>query len=256
MSLASRLEAAYVGGRSRLVSCRSVAPLKLINPASGPAYCAAILSGYGGGVVQGDQVELEVECGASAAMFIGTQSFTKVYKSPRGLLSSQRLKGRVAAGGLVAMLPDPVVPYADSAFTQEQHWHLQGDAILLVADGHTAGRAGRDPRFSYRHYASHIEVERGGKPLLVERYESVPGQLAPTGVGAFGRFDASLNIFALGAVSCQRWHVLAEALDIGFQGLSSAQSAAPPDLLFSHDSPEPGILALRALGRNAEALEQ
>ena len=78
------MEVERVGGRSRLTRCLSVAPLKILTPNAGADYCTAVLSGYGGGLVAGDQVRLSVDCGREAKLFLGTQAFTKVYKTVDG----------------------------------------------------------------------------------------------------------------------------------------------------------------------------
>ena len=249
---ASRIGAALVNGRSRLIASRSVAPLKIVNPRS-DGFCSAILSGYGGGVVQGDRVELDIECGAGAALFVGTQSFSKIYRSPGGLAASQRIRGRVGEGGLVVLLPDPVVPFAESNFVQEQEWDLEaGGALLVTADGHTAGRAARGERFAYARYASHCTVRCGGRPRLIERYESVPARLDPSGAGAFGGLGATFNCFAVGDPASPRWEALEKAVEAGVE---EAGDRSGEGLLMSVGSAEPGVLAMRAAGRSAEALE-
>ncbi len=69
------MEVERVGGRSRLTRCLSVAPLKILTPNAGADYCTAVLSGYGGGLVAGDQVRLSVDCGREAKLFFRHTSF-------------------------------------------------------------------------------------------------------------------------------------------------------------------------------------
>lgn len=249
MSGASRIEVERVDGRCRLVSCRSVAPLKIVSPRTGGDYCAAVLSGYGGGVVEGDRVELEVRCGAGAALFVGTQSYTKVYKNPRGQVSRQVIRGQIAAGGVAVALPDPVVPYAGSRFVQEQEWDLEAGALLVLADGHTAGRGAYGERFDYTAYASHIEVRQEGRPTLVERYESEPKKGRPERAGAFGEYRAVLNVFVLGDAGDDRRQRLVEALEaeVGVLGREG--------LLVSYGTARQGVTVLRAVGQDAAAVE-
>ena len=78
--------------------------------------------------MEGDATTLCVRCGEGAALYLGTQAFTKVYKSPNGIPCKQIINGEVEAGGLAVVLPDPVVPYARSVFEQEQTWHLGPDS--------------------------------------------------------------------------------------------------------------------------------
>ena len=187
MMLPSQIEVTRNGSRSVLTACRSVAPLKLLNPAAQGDYCAVVLSSYGGGMVEGDATMLRVRCGEGATLYLGTQAFTKVYKSPNGVPCKQITIGEVEAGGLAVVLPDPVVPYSRSVFEQEQTWHLVPDSCLVLADGHTAGRVAFGESFGYKSYRSDITVHTADRPVLVECYYSEPGTLSPVYTGAFGK---------------------------------------------------------------------
>ena len=85
----SIIEVSRVGGRSRLTSCLAVAPLKILSPKVEADYSTAILSSYGGGLVAGDCARLRVRCGREAKLFLGTQAFTKVYKTTEGQVARQ-----------------------------------------------------------------------------------------------------------------------------------------------------------------------
>ena len=192
------------GGVSRLTRCRSVAPLELLNPRAAEGYCPVILSSCGGGLVEGDAVDLEVRCGPRAALFLGTQALGKVYRCPAGSGCRQELRGAVADGATAVVMPDPVVPFAGSIYRQRQHWSLQGDAVLLLVDGHTAGRVLRGERFAYREYRSDIDILVDGRAVLLERYCSRPEELPPDTAGAFGRGTALLNACAVGRADSRR----------------------------------------------------
>ena len=98
------------------------------------------MSGYGGGMVDGDCVRLRVDCGDKAGLYLGTQAFTRIYKCPNGRTTQQEVEGFIGREGCVVALPDLVVPYAGSRFSQRQTWHLEQGALLVLADVHTAGR--------------------------------------------------------------------------------------------------------------------
>ena len=195
----SILEVSRVGDRSRLTACLSAAPLKILSPGAEADYGTAVLSSYGGGLVAGDCARLRVRCGRGAKLFLGTQAFTKVYKTTDGQIARQEIEGRVGRGGCAIVLPDPVVPYADSAFEQEQVWRLDEGALLVLLDGGTAGRTARGEYFQYGSYTSNITVYLENEPVLVERFSSRPGQQAPARVGVFGGFAAFANAFAIGS---------------------------------------------------------
>lgn len=249
MMLSSQIEVTRNGSRSVLTACRSVAPLKLLNPAAQGDYCAVVLSSYGGGMVEGDATMLCVRCGEGAALYLGTQAFTKVYKSPNGIPCKQIINGEVEAGGLAVVLPDPVVPYAQSVFEQVQTWHLAPDSCLVLADGHTAGRVAFGECFGYTSYRSDITVHTAERPVLIERYYSEPGTLPPTHTGAFGAYSVVFNIFVAG--NSARFSCLVESLS---QTLTPLLKPSQDSLLLSFASPRPDLFVIRSLAQNVECL--
>ncbi len=245
----SIVEVSRVGGRSRLTSCLAVAPLKILSPKVEADYSTAVLSSYGGGLVAGDCARLRVRCGRSAKLFLGTQSFTKVYKTTGGKVARQELAGHIEAGACVVSLPDPVVPYADSAFVQEQVWHLRAGASLVLLDGGTAGRGARGEQFHYSSYTSNISIYSEGELVLAERLRLQPKQQAPDRVGAFGPYSAFANAFIVGAPVRS---AVEEVLRCALAPLLTDQrtcGTTSKATLVSLAEPRPGVLALRALGR-------
>ena len=200
-------------------------------------------------MVEGDATTLCVRCGEGAALYLGTQAFTKVYKSPNGIPCKQKIVGEVEAEGLAVVLPDPVVPYTRSVFEQEQSWHLGADACLVLADGHTAGRMAFGEHFGYTSYRSDITVHTAERPVLIERYYSEPGALSPVYTGAFGAYNVVFNIFVAG--SSARFTYLVESLS---QTLTPLLKSSRDSLLFSFGSPKPDLFVMRSLAQNVECL--
>ena len=251
----SIVEVNRVGGRSRLTSCLAVAPLKILSPKVEADYSTAVLSSYGGGLVAGDCARLRVRCGREAKLFLGTQAFTKVYKTTDGRVARQELVGHVESGACVVSLPDPVVPYADSAFVQEQVWHLSAGASLVLLDGGTAGRGERGEQFHYSSYTSNISIYLESELVLDERLRLQPKQQAPDRVGAFGQYTAFANAFIAGdPVRSAVEEVLRR--DLASMLTDQRTRGASKAALVSLAEPRPGVLALRALGRTNGDLEE
>ena len=247
----SIVAASRVGGRSRLTSCLAVAPLKILSPKVEADYSTAVLSSYGGGLVAGDCARLRVHCGREAKLFLGTQAFTKVYKATDGRVARQEVAGRIEADACVVSLPDPVVPYADSVFVQEQVWHLDAGALLVLLDGGTAGRGERGERFHYSSYTSNISIYLESELVLAERLNLQPKQQTPDRVGVFGPYTAFVNAFIVG--DSARVAVEEILRDTLAPLLTDQRSKAA---LVSLAEPRPGVLALRALGRTNGDLEE
>ena len=251
----SIVETSRVGGRSRLTSCLSVAPLKILSPKVEADYSTAVLSSYGGGLVAGDCARLRVRCGREAKLFLGTQAFTKVYKATDGRVARQELAGHIESGACVVLLPDPVVPYADSTFVQEQVWHLDVGASLVLLDGGTSGRVERGEQFHYRSYTSKISIYLESELVLAERLRLQPKEQSPERVGAFGQYTAFANVFIVGDPVRS---AVEEVLRRDLAPLLTGQRTrgASKATLISLAEPRPGALALRALGRTNGDLEE
>lgn len=137
-----------VDGASGLTAVHGGDPLKLIPVRGrGPA-CTVCVATYGGGFLAGDHVDLDVEVGPGAALLLSTQAHTKIYRSD-GTWAENRLSAQVAEGGLLALLPDPLTPYATARFRQNQDFDLATDADLIVLDWMTSGRQARGEHWAF-----------------------------------------------------------------------------------------------------------
>lgn len=145
-------------------------PLKLIAPdpatvpsSSSPEHNLTVhtvfLLSYGGGLVAGDAIRLAVALDPSTRLALLTQGSTKIFKTPRpDLPAAQRLTVDLAPGAALCLLPDPVQPFADSAFEQAQVFRLRGlGASVCVCDWVCEGRPARGERWAFRRYASRNE---------------------------------------------------------------------------------------------------
>jgi urease accessory protein len=99
---------------------------------------------------------------------VGTQAETKVYREPGAGRASQRVTASVGAGALLALLPDPVSPFAGSRYEQVQRFELAAGASLVVLDAVTAGRAARGERWAFAGYRARNEVRVAGELVLAD----------------------------------------------------------------------------------------
>ncbi|KAF3356566.1 hypothetical protein VdG1_03846 [Verticillium dahliae VDG1] len=92
-------------------------PLKLISPSltAGEKSALVFLLSYGGGLVGGDHVHLEILVRPDARLSIVTQGHTKIFKAAsKTIVTRQALRARIAAHAGLCLLPDPVQPFDDS----------------------------------------------------------------------------------------------------------------------------------------------
>ena len=117
-------------------------------PAAGANWVYSVT--YGGGLVSGDAVAVAADIGAGCTTVLATQSSTKVYgphqivacPNPEGV-TRQGLEARVGDGALLAVLPDPIVCYADAVLEQSAVLELAEHGSVVAVDPFTAGLAAK-----------------------------------------------------------------------------------------------------------------
>ncbi len=211
-ALPGRAVLAFERAREKTVirTALAMSPVRILTPNNHGDGAWAFLSNLGGGLVEGDRLDIEVDVAREATAFLGTQGFTKVYRSrpdsqgPHPHLpsngcsggSSQHLEARVDDAATLVMAPDPVVCFAGSRYTQRIDVDLAPAASVVLLDGYTCGRGARGERWQFSRYASRTTIRRGGIPALIDatRLDPADGPIA----ARMGRFDAVLSLVALG----------------------------------------------------------
>ena len=173
-------------------------PLKLISPSpaahrAGTVHTLFLLT-YGGGLVAGDSIFLDIKLDPATKLLLLTQGSTKIFKTPDPkLLSRQVMHVSMATGAALCYIPDPVQPFKDSAFTQSQIYHMADGASLCVCDWVCCGRPARGERWDFWTYGSRNEVWTGNGERLMLRDNVMIDAGAPTSPrevfdkhGAFG----------------------------------------------------------------------
>jgi len=194
----SRIEVNCINGISRLSALRSIQPLKILNPHNLSECCQVYLSSYGGGLVAGDKIALEIECKVNTKLFLGTQAETKIYKSIDGKLSHQSIQGVLHPHSIAVICPDALIPYKGSRFIQRQIWNIDSTATLVLIDWLHSGRSSLGENFEYQLLSSEVEIIMGHEKIILDRLRIEP-QVHPVGrVGAFGAYQSYLNLYLVG----------------------------------------------------------
>ena len=205
MSLPVRLQAgpgrgavAIVCHRGRSVVSRAYAtsPLRLLTPANHGTAAWIYTSSFGGGLVDGDDIRLDIDVRQGAAAYVSTQSATKVYRSPHGTIAT--VHGVVHPRAFLVVAPDPVVPFAGARFRQRQCYDVSADGGLVVIDVLVSGRRASGERWKFVEYESRIEVAVGGRLRVYDplALRAADGDLA----ARLGRFNVLATAIVAGGL--------------------------------------------------------
>lgn len=205
------------------------------------------------GIMAGDVQRFDYVVGPGADLEILSQSFEKIHKMDEGSARRQ-IHVNVASGGTLYYNPQPVIPFAGSAFDSTMEIHLEdATSKLFLLDILSCGRAVSGERFAYRRFSSKVKIYRGGKLIYRDNTRYEPEKMPMEGIGMFEGYSHMANIFLTGCVDGgafdevktgelqeKIWDILEETSDCdgGVTRLAS------------------GDLAVRVLGNRAQKLQE
>ena len=219
------------------------APLKWLTPASPRGAAWAFASSYGGGLVGGDRLAIDVTVEPGAHALLSTQASTKVYRSPHG--ASITLAAAVGRDGVLVSLPDPVVAFTESSFRQRQTFDLDAGAAVVALDWMTSGRLGHGERWAFDRYASATTIRVDGRLAIHDavRLDREDGDLATR----LGRFDVLAVVAIAGAPLAADARRIADAIG------RIAPARRPPVIVSAAATAGPGCV-IRLAGAGVEAV--
>lgn len=168
----ARLELGFEAsdGRTRLSRRKHQGPLVVQRPfypeASG--CCHVYLVHPPGGVVGGDDLELDVQVDARAHALITTPAATKLYRSsgPSATLSQRFV---VRAGATLEWLPQETIAFNGSIAALSTRVELEPGANFIGIEVLCLGRPAAGESFDVGRLRQRLEVRRAGEPLVVEQ---------------------------------------------------------------------------------------
>jgi urease accessory protein len=192
-------------------------PLRFLTPRNHGTAAWAYTSTLGGGLVDGDRLELEISVGPGARAFVSSQGPTRVFRSSRGATATTR--ATVAEGGALMLFPDPTACFGGARFAQLTEVFLAPGSSLALWELISAGRE----RWGFTRCESTLRVP----PFLDERWLLDPEQ-GPL-EERMGRFGAIGTLFLIGPVFAEIARAVRDRVDGGPAGGGAplVESASP-----------------------------
>lgn len=236
--------ARFEGDRTVLSQVRAAAPLRFVRPTfPGSRSGAVCLVTFGGGLVDGDVIEVDLRVEAGATLVVFTQATTKAFRG-----ASQQIIRAVVHGSLV-LLPDPVACFAGARYRQRIDVSLEGDGSVVVLDGLTSGRAAFGERWAFDAIDLATTVRRGGRVLLRDALRLDRGDFDVA--RRLDRFEALVTVLATGTrVAPLLEGILAPSI------VAPDLVAAPSSLPQTRSDSAPGAIVRIAATTQARALEE
>ena len=277
-----RLEARARGGATQLGELYFTMPLKVMRPfplertelvgsargASGREALAdpaqVMLMSTSAGLMEGDEQLIDLTVRTGAALQMTSQSFDKVHRMRPEGVARRTTHLAVEPGAYLDYRPQPLIPFAGSAFEAATTVELADvTSGLVFEEVLSCGRVARGERFGYRSYQNRVSVRVGGVPVYHDNARFEPERMPMEGMGLFEGYShlATLLVVSLGisegAFQAARSYLLDET------GVIGAQAGSPAGAREGSEAVAGGItrlasgdVAVRLLGHRAQRLEQ
>jgi urease accessory protein len=199
------------------------------------------------GIMKGDVQKFNYRVGEGCDLEILSQSFEKIHKMDGGC-ASREINIEVDKNAVLYYYPQPVIPFAESAFESEMKIQLADQTSrLFLMDVISCGRSACDERFAYRKFASKVNIYREGKLIYRDNTCYEPSKMNMESIGMYEGYSHMATIFisSLGDLETkdlqnQIWEILRYERDC---------EAAVTRLAY-------GDLAVRIFGNRAQRLQE
>ncbi len=165
-------------GTTRLYNKLHCGPLrvqKALYPEDGKV-CQAIVVHPPGGVVGGDQLEIDIGVGDRAHAFITTPGAAKWYQA-NGKVSRQTVHLHVNRDAALEWLPQETIFFDTANVVLEQHVELAAGATFLGCEILCMGRSGSGESFNSGRVRQRSSIRREGKLIWWEQGDLFGGRL-------------------------------------------------------------------------------
>lgn len=190
------LSAAVRDGRTYLDDVFFTAPYKMMTPfdkEDGGIQVMPLCASAG--IMKGDVQRFEYKVAPGANMEVLSQSFEKIHKMDGGC-ARREVVADVGTDGILYYYPQPMIPFAGSAFESEMLIRLADDtSFLFMLDIISCGRTAREERFEYRKFASEVRVYRGEKLIYRDNTCFEPEKMPMEGMGMYEGYSHLANLF-------------------------------------------------------------
>jgi urease accessory protein len=172
---------AGAAGRTVLSGVRAEPPLVPRRTGTGPDGAAVVhLVGGAAGPLGGDRLSLDIEVGPGAALEVRTVAATMALPGAGASIST--VTARVAAGGVLRWLPEPLIAAGACDHVAAASVDVAADGRLLWRDVLVCGRHGEEPG----DVRLGLSVRYGGRPLLAHDLAVGPSAAGWSGAAVLG----------------------------------------------------------------------
>lgn len=192
------IEIASIDGTSNVVALRNRQPIKILTPKTHNNTCHIVATNYGGGMVQGDNITIDMKLGANTKTLLSSQANARAYKTENSKKCHYTLQAKLTQNTHLIQLNDPIVLQAQSNLIQENHFELDSSSVLVFLDWISSGRIYHGESFQFENFSSHTKIEIDKTPIAIDRFKITPSITDCESPACFHNHTTFVNLFIAG----------------------------------------------------------
>lgn len=199
------LDVENIQGKSTSTTLVCQNPHKWIPTKSTFGEFSVFSSSYGGGLVQGDHINIDINVKENARLCIRSQGNQHVYKNNQSSLNVvQNTTIELSKSSRLAILTDPVVLHQDANFSQSYSVKLDQTSEFLIIDSFTSGRNECGESFLFNDYRSCFSFEIDQQLSMLDSFGLQPKTDPFNASSSCGRYQYFISIYCFGA-HAEQW---------------------------------------------------
>lgn len=161
-------------GSKTVLSGRSVSkPFHLAKPYWTGRVLLVQVANATAGLFAGDALQMDVDVGEGAAVFLTTPSATRIYTMPKGEATTIQ-SVRVASGGWIEFRPEWIIPQKGSRYVQKTRIECEPGGAIFYVDILAPGRVAKGEVFLYDLFVLELDLFCSGKRVVREYAKMEP----------------------------------------------------------------------------------
>lgn len=202
-------------------------------------YC---LLNPGGGYLDGDRYQIDLNVRKNADLYLTMQSATKIYKTPNDRVK-QAAVINVHENGILEYASDPIIPFQDSTYLQRQTINLTASSSLFISDLVTPGWSADQKGFQYDRLSLKTIINYEDKLAVTDHLVLEPKVDDIAGMGFLNGYSHYASVYLVNpdideAFENQLETLLEEKLKAGSFGVSRLAIPGVAVRLLANSTPE------------------
>lgn len=238
------IEAFHENGRTYLGDSFHNAPYKVIPYGSKNLHnhLEMIIMSASPGMLEGDELSIDIQVKEKAQLRLYTQSFNKVHPM-KDIGAEQHTTVKLGEESIFHYIPHPVTPYFDSIFKTVNEIQMPKNSTLIWGDIIASGRVGRGESFQFKRLHSLTKVKVEKKLVLYDNQLLSPKEQPISSLLFYEGYTHQATLIYVSPYGDQLKEELDEILNGQYQ-----------EITFGFTSCGENAVMLRAMGKDGEKL--